>query len=36
VGALLVIFSVFLIYFLNQRERRRWDENLAKLVTTKL
>ena len=36
VGGLLVIFCIFLIYFLNMRERRRWDANLAKLVNTKL
>jgi len=36
VGGLLVLFAVFMVYVLNQRERLRWDENLARLVTTKL
>jgi len=36
VGGLLVVFCVFLIYFLNGRERRKWDENVVKLANTKL
>jgi len=36
VGFLLTLFSIFLIYVLNQRERDRWDRNLHSLVTAKL
>ena len=36
VGFILVLVCIALVYFLNKHERRKWDENLAKLVTTKL
>jgi len=35
-GGLLVLFSIWLVYILNRRERRRWDQKLEKFVTTKL
>jgi len=36
IGFLLVLFGIFMVYVLNQRERNKWDENLRTIVTTKL
>jgi len=36
VGFIMTLFSIFLIYILNQRERDRWNQNLHNLVTAKV
>jgi len=36
VGGFITICGIIIVYFDNQRERRKWNQNLTNIVTTKL